>query len=631
MNASWLDLHPLDLTAIVVYTGLVVAVGIWVGRFTKTTHDFFLGGQRFSWWLVGISCAATLVGSYSFIQYAESGFRFGLSLTYPYTNEWIVLPLFLIGWLPIIYYSRVQSIPEYFERRFDLRTRVAVLVLLMIYLEVYIGINLLAIGTLLNGLFGWSVLVSAAVVAVISGLYMHYGGQTSVLITDLLQGLLLLAMGVVVFLLGVGYIGGFERLWEGLPPAHRLPFAQFNHPTGYHAVGDFWNDAVVGTFAFYMINQGVLMRFLSAKSVRDGRKAMLLTVILIMPIAAIGVTGAGWIGRAMVTHEMAPLDDLSSRIDSTDPADVEAVDDAARNIFVTVSRVVCMPGVFGLVIAAVLAALMSTLDTLITAVTAICVNDVWRPLLPNRDDRYYLGVARSTSVVAVVLGLVLIPVFNRYETIYQALSMFTSLIIPPLVVVICLAITWPRFRARAAFWTLVTGSLCMLASWRWPILVQPFSHGVDPADGFPFLRGLFGLVVSSGLALVFTWLDKTPGRESSLDGLVMGRLDQARALYKGGTPSERGIGQSMVLNLHILDDGGDGEIRLPPEALLRLEAEPGDLVHVSDARWWLGGLRSLHMRIGPPSDRAGVAQMAAAQLEASHLLADRPVRVEKMM
>ena len=631
MNSTWLDLHPLDLTAIVVYTGLVVFVGIWVGRFTKTTHDFFLGGQRFSWWLVGISCAATLVGSYSFIQYAESGFRYGMSLTYPYTNEWIVLPLFLMGWLPIIYYSRVQSIPEYFERRFDARTRVAVLVLLMIYLEVYIGINLLAIGTLINGLFGWNILVSAAVVAVISGLYMHYGGQTSVLVTDLLQGLLLLAMGVVVFLLGVDYLGGFDRLWDGLPLAHRLPFAQFNHPTGYHAVGDFWNDAVVGTFAFYMINQGVLMRFLSAKSVRDGRKAMLLTVVLIMPIAAVAVTGAGWVGRSMATHGMQPLDGLTTHFESTDPESIQAVDDAARNIFVIVSRVVCRPGVFGLVVAAVLAALMSTLDTLITAVTAVCVNDVWRPLIPNREDRYYLSVARWTSIAAVLLGLALIPVFNRYETIYQALSMFTSLIIPPLVVVICLGITWTGFTARAAFWTLVVGSLAMLASLQWPLLILPFSHGVDPSGNFPFLRGLFGLVVSSVLAVLFAWWDRSFVKEDSLDGLVMGRLERARARFKGGTPSEHGVGKTVVLNLLVDGDGAKDEVSIPQAAMRQLEAEPGDLVHVSDTRWWLGGLRSMHARLGMPNETTEAARIGSVFLASGHLLADRPVRIEKLM
>lgn len=629
MNGTTIALHPLDVAVVVIYTAAVVGVGVWVGRFTKSTHDFFLGGQRFSWWLIAISCAATLVGSYSFIQYAEAGFRYGLSLSYPYTNEWFVLPIFLLGWLPIIYYSRVQSIPEYFERRFDARTRTAVMILLMIFLQVYIGINMLAIGTFLHGLLGWNVVLSAAAVAIVSGFYMHYGGQTSVLITDLFQGLLLLAMGIVVVVLGVQYLGGFDVLWSGLPLEHRLPFAQFNHPPGYHAVGDFWNDAVIGTFAFYIINQGVLMRFLSARSVGDGRRAMLVTVICIMPIAAVAVTGAGWVGRAMVTHEVPPLEHLAGQLDSINPEDVPDYDTAARNIFVLVSHQVCRPGVFGLVVAAVLAALMSTLDTLITAVTAVCVNDVWRPLQPGREDRYYLRVARLTSIAAMLVGLVLIPIFSRYETIYQALSTFTSLILPPLVVVICLGITWPGFTSRAAFWTLVLGSIAMVASLQWPVLITPFSHGVDPAHGFTYLRGLYGLVVSGVLAVGLALTD--PARQSvrSLDGLVMGRLEAGRALFKGSTPNDRGSGRKVQLPIAIATEL-DGEVRLPAEAMQQLEADEGDLLYITDIRWWLGGLRSMHVKAGPPLEDHDHLLLSAEALDRGHLLPDRPVRVEKM-
>ena len=120
------ELHPLDWAVIAAYFGLVVGAGLWFSRFTKTTQDFFFGGQRFAWWLVAISCVATLVGSYSFINYSEVGFNFGLPSLTNYTNEWFVLPFFLIGWLPIIYFSGVVSIPEYFERRFDRRTRILV-------------------------------------------------------------------------------------------------------------------------------------------------------------------------------------------------------------------------------------------------------------------------------------------------------------------------------------------------------------------------------------------------------------------------------------------------------------------------------------------------------------------------
>ena len=135
----------------------------------------------------------------------------------------------MIGWLPIVYYNRVASVPEYFERRFDRRTRFAVLIILLVYLQGYVGVNLLTIGQVLEdvlefnsllfertgidlrvqaGEINWGVILLAAVAAVLSGLYLHAGGQTSVLMTDLAQGLLLLTAGLTVVFLGIAAVGG---------------------------------------------------------------------------------------------------------------------------------------------------------------------------------------------------------------------------------------------------------------------------------------------------------------------------------------------------------------------------------------------------------------------------------------
>ncbi|MHC4130071.1 MAG: sodium:solute symporter family transporter, partial [Planctomycetota bacterium] len=158
-----------------------------------------------------------------------------------------------------------------------------------------------------------------------------------------------------------------------------MPFAPFNESPRLNAAGDFWNDAMVGTFAFYLINQGVLMRFLSARSVREGRRAMLVIVLVLMPLLAVAVSGAGWIGRSMVSR---------GQIDPT----------TSDQIFIAVTRLVTGPGLFGLVVAAVIAALMSTLDTLLSAVSAVAVNDIWRTVRPGRDDAHYLRAARGAAI-----------------------------------------------------------------------------------------------------------------------------------------------------------------------------------------------------------------------------------------
>jgi solute:Na+ symporter, SSS family len=594
----------LDLVVLVGYLLFIVVIGTIAGKFTTNTADFFFGGRRFSWWLVGVSCVATLVGSYSFIQYSEVGMVHGMPSLGPYTNEWFVLPLFLGAWLPIFYYKDLQSVPEYFEKRFDRSVRQLVIIFLLVYLTGYVGVNLLTIGTALrgimaadpdlaqrihfnelaniptfNGWLDWQLIIPAIIIAFLSAIYLHSGGQTSVIITDLLQGFLLLAVGLAVVVLGIAEIGGFTNFWDSLPAGHRYPFGNFNTPANYHFVGDFWNDAVLNSFAFYIINQGILMRFLSARSVHDGRKAMLFVAVFMMPLAAISVGGAGWVGRVLV--------------------DMGALQTTPQDVFIAVARLVSVPGVYGLVVAAVVAALMSTLDTLITALAAVVVNDIVKPRHPNQPDEYYLATAKKVALWATVIGVLLIPVFDRFDSIYQALSHFTSVVLPPLVIVVLFGLLVPKFSARAAYWTLFGGAAAMIASMIFPVLVSPVAHGVDPSGGYSFMRALYGLLASVVIGAVAHFVFPR-GEVEAEPGLTIFDLESAQREFKGGEPNLECAGDSVRLSVTKLEEAIDG-VRLPQSAWDKLALKPGDILYVTDPRWWWGGLHSVHSKALEPS------------------------------
>lgn len=597
----------LDFAVVIIYLVSIVAIGIWVGKFSSTTSDFFFGGRRFTWWLVGMSCVATLVGSYSFIQYSEVGYSRGMPCLGPYTNEWFALPIFLGAWLPICYYNRLESVPEYFEKRFNSTVRKLVIIFLAIYLTGYIGINLLTIGVAMKGIivndpalssalgFGalaksegafldWQIIIPAIIVAVLSAAYLHSGGQTSVIMTDVIQGFLLLFVGLGVVGIGIYQVGGFQALFDGMPDGNLFPFADFNRPAGFHFVGDFWNDAAVGTFSFYVINQGILMRFLSARSVHDGRKAMIFVAMILMPLAAISVGGAGWVGSALVSQGIIP-------------ADVNA-----KEIFITVSKVITMPGVYGFVIAAVVAALMSTLDTLITAVCAVVVNDIVRPIYPGESDEFYLKIAKQSAVVATIIGICLIPVYDRFESIYQALSYMTSMVIPPLIIVVMFGMLSKRFNSACALATLTLGGGGILASIFFPVLIIPVAHGVqDPDMKFAYMRALFGLLLSGAVAVV-SLLAVGGEEEDKTSGLTVHRLTDALHRFKGGAPNFKNAGESVVLDVSLGAFDDSELVSLPRSAMSDLALGEGDLLYISDTRWWWGGLRSVHAKVGPEAE-----------------------------
>ena len=451
----------------------------------------------------------------------------------------------------------------------------------------YIGVNLYTMGRALQILVGWPVFMAAVVVATVSAVYVTWGGQTSVIVTDLFQGFMLLLAGGLLLVLGISEVGGLGEFWTGLPPTHRQAFPPFNRDAGYSSVGIFWQDAMANSAVFYFLNQGVIMRFLSARSLADSKRAAVAAALILMPVAAIVVASGGWVGKAMEGAGLMP---------PGVPPDT---------VFFWVADVLCRPGIFGIVMAALTAALMSTVDTLITAVAAIVVNDVWRPYIrKGRPDAYYLGVARKTSVIVTLIGVALGPVFMQFDSIYSAHGAFTAAVTPPLVVALLFAVFWKRFTPAAAVATVVGGFALVVLSIVFPVLVEPFSHGVprttpdgtllEYARAYKFTRALYGLFVSPVIGVLVTLVTR-PKPAEELEGLLYDSLPNAERAYD----VRRSAAHVVPCEDEVVDaESGRSVVRVTEALRDALGADIGDTVLVSDRRWWYGGLRSRHATLG---------------------------------
>jgi len=302
-------------------------------------------------------------------------------------------------------------------------------------------------------------------------------------------------------------------------------------------------------------------------------------------------------------------------------------DQIADRIFVDVAAKVCVPGLFGFVMAALTAALMSTVDTLINAVSAVTVNDIYKPFIKrSASDGHYLKVARIVSLAAAGVGIALVPVFASFESIYLAHGTFTATVTPPMVVAIVLGAFWKRYTPRAAFWTLAGGVIAMAAAVVFPVLITPVAHGVAPEGGFKYMRALYGICVCLAIGISVSLRDKS-GKRSSVDGLVVGSLRRARELFKGGPLNEKPWRPAKgLLEPNEAIEG----VALSAGMLERLAAEPGDLVYVADGRAWLGGLRSVHGKISGVHEREGVIEVSPSLIEKGGLLVGRLHKVEKI-
>lgn len=611
----------LDRIVILAYFGLIMGFGAYFGKYSKTTSDYFFGGRRFAWWLITISIVATGVGSHSFVKYSTKAYQYGLSSTMTYMNDWFFIPLFMFGWLPIIYYTKVRSIPEYFERRFNKKARYLATMMTLLYMVGYIAIQFLTLATALYRIYGIPLMLTVILIAIATTIYMHFGGQTSVIFTDLFQGFILIFAGMLLFVLGIQYLGdhtifsGLKAFWMNLSPTEKLPLAHFNHPPDFNFVGIFWQDGIAGSIGFLFLNQGLIMRFMAAKSVNEGRKAVACNVLLVLPISAIVVSNAGWIGRA-----------ISNAVPGVIPEGI-----AANDIFVAITNIVSAPGVFGFIIAALCAALMSTADTLVNASSAIIVNDIYRPLSKNKKtEKEQLEFARWTSIGVKVVAVVLVPFFNSFDSIYEAHGWFHSTFTPPLVVGVFLGIFWKRFTSTAVIATFLGGAFLMILGQFNSELVKPFSHGIElrPGRGYSYIGALYNLFVCAGVGVIVTLFTK-PEPDKNLEGLTIFDVNKLKAIFKGSAVNEE-KGENIKVSWRV-EDTDKNVMRFSMNDMKRMKANPGDLVYVQDERKWLGGLKSVHSQYGEPHNEDGIVFINPSHLDHGQFVIKKKLYAEKEM
>ncbi len=687
-----------DWIVMVLYFMGIMLFGSYFGRYTRNTTDFFFGGRRFAWWLIAMSIVATGVGSHSFVKYSAKAFEHGFSSSMTYINDWFFVPFFLFGWLPIIVYTKVRSIPEYFEKRFSPSARFLATILLMLYMVGYIGIGFLTLGkavlpmlpesfTMMGTVFDITLMRAVVVIAIITGIYITFGGQTAVIFTDLLQGFILIFAGMLLFFLGIDYIGDFGLFWRLLPVEWKLPLAHFNDPSSFNFVGIFWQDGVAGSIGFLFMNQGLIMRFMATRSVNEGRKAAAFNILFMLPISAIVVGNAGWIGKA---------------ISVSDPALVSP-NTSPDQIFVVVASIVALPGVFGFIMAALTAALMSTVDTLINATAAIFINDVYRPTKDfiNRkrkevkvNDRDELFAARLASIAITATGVLAVLAFKNFPTVYEAHGFFHSTLTPPLVVAIFLGVFWKKFTPAAVMTTFIGGVALMIMGARNPgILIAPFDHGIimDADHPYSYIRALYNTFVCFGMGVLVTlttsWQKSLVAKLKSISnhkqiasafitlavilffiialdlaplsilvlavfllfmiipivvtyyvyydevfstvGLTSWSLETAREKFKGSKVNDQ---EGDVVDVHWEIVPGEGNLVLMSENDMRkMRAREGDLLYLCDKRKWMGGLKSIHAVYGAPHQQDGVIKITDEQQKSGMFVKGRLLTAEKEM
>ena len=426
-----MDFSALDWFLFLGYFAAVAAIAVVAGRQERDSADYFLAGRTLPWWLIGISLIASNISTEHFVGMAGSAVDFGLAIA---SYEWmaaITLVIVARWFLPKFLAMGITTMPQYLEERFDVRSRgFLALYMILAYVFVAMATVLYSGGLALQTIFDLPLAWGITILAVFAGAYTAYGGLKAVVWSDLLQGSMLLAGGLLTTVLGLRAIGGWDVLMEEAGDKFHtvLPLSHPELPWFAIFFGGLW----IANLFYWGANQFITQRTRGARSIRHGQYGVVFAayIKLLIPFIIVVPGIIAWILYA----------DELTRSDMAYPLLIQRL----------------LPsGLTGLMLAALLAAIMSSLDSMLNSAATIFTVDIYdRHLRPGRPERHLVAVGRGSTVFFLVVAALWSPVLVSFERVFSYIQEFWGLITPGVAVVFLAGLFWRRATAGAAAWVM---------------------------------------------------------------------------------------------------------------------------------------------------------------------------------
>jgi SSS family transporter len=277
-----------DWVVLGVYLVAIVGFGVYMGRGNRQVDDFFLAGRQMPWWAVGLSVMATQVSAITFVGTTGQAFSKGMSFLVVYFGLPFAMVILCVTLVPFFYRAGVYTAYQYLEKRFDGRTRTLASLLFLISRGLSVGVTLYAPSLVLSVVLGWSEPATIVLMGSTTIAYVVYGGNKSVIWTDVVQ-MTLIWVGVFVCVgVAVSQLPTAFGLRDALALAQatgRLEIVDTSlDPSKPYTL---WSGLIGGCFlalAYFGTDQSQVQRYLSGKSLRESRLSLLFNAFLKIPM-----------------------------------------------------------------------------------------------------------------------------------------------------------------------------------------------------------------------------------------------------------------------------------------------------------------------------------------------------------
>ena len=425
-----MNLHWLDITALIIYMGGMLFLGFYFSKKNKNTEEYFVGGRAFPGWVIGLSLVGTSISSITFLAYPADAFKTAWLRFLPNLMLPVGVLIASYVFLPFFRRNRITTAYEYLESRFGPKVRLYGAVTFIVGQLVRVSIILYLVSLVLNKMIGlsptMSILISGGLVAV----YTVMGGIDAVIWTDVIQTIVLLLGGIVSLVVIINLLpGGLDQIFSvaiqdakfGLSELvdGKLNPVPWKFSLQEKTISMMLVLGLVNWLTEYSGNQNTVQRYAASKSMREARKAMWVSVCSSLPIWAFYM----FLGTSMyVFFKVFPTIEATEILNGVQKAE---------NIFPYFIINYLPPGVTGLVIAAALAAAMSSLDSSINAISTVSVVDIYkRHFVKDRNDKHYLHTAWVIAGMAafIMIGGAIVLANAESKTIQDTATILASLL-----------------------------------------------------------------------------------------------------------------------------------------------------------------------------------------------------------
>ncbi len=449
-----------DIIITITYILFIVTIGLWSSRkkggTTTTSREYFLAGKTLRWPVIGLALFATNISCLHLISLAQSGFDTGLI----YGNfEWMAaftLILLAVLFIPFYIRSGVSTLPDFLEKRYNgaCRNWLAGISIVSAVI-IHIAFSFLAGGIVLETLFGINMYVSIIVIAALTGLYTIIGGLKAVVMTESIQSIVLIIGAVLITYFAWQHIGSWQQIKTVLHENNSLDKLSMIRPVGDKSglswVAVFLGYPVIGIW-YWCADQTIVQRALGAKDENHAKVGSLFCgFIKILPVFIFVFPGL----LAFILYKTGGFD-LSSLPKVM--KDGEMVPDSKAVYALMITQLV-PKGVVGILVAALLSGLMSQIAGALNSISTLASYDLYKRIKPDTSDKKLVWVGRWTAGVALLLSVLLLPLLNQYQSLFEGLSDVIAHIAPPITCVFLLGIFWGKASAKAAQYTLWIGSV----------------------------------------------------------------------------------------------------------------------------------------------------------------------------